>query len=64
MRFSIGGIFAKCTACKAEDFYPALDVTGDRRDVYVCAACRSEVVYSELIRGIAREAVQRAEKVA
>jgi hypothetical protein len=62
MRFSIGGIFAKCSACKAEDFFPAQAFTG-RRDVYVCAACSNQVVYSDLLAGIGKESVERAVKL-
>lgn len=60
MRFSIGGIFAKCAACKGDDFYPALALTPGRRDVYICVACDNEVEYSELVSRIGKEAVRRA----
>jgi hypothetical protein len=54
MRFSIGGIFAKCGACKCNDFYPALPLTSDTRDVFICVACGSQSVYSELVGQIAK----------
>jgi hypothetical protein len=49
MRFSIGGAFAKCSACQGEDFYPAFPLTPDRRDVLICARCDSQAVYAELV---------------
>jgi hypothetical protein len=55
MRFRIGGVFAKCSSCNGEDFYPALRLTADRRDVYVCAACENQVFYPELVERTRRE---------
>jgi hypothetical protein len=49
MRFSIGGAFAKCSACQGEDFYPAFPLTPDRRDVVICARCDSQAIYAELM---------------
>jgi hypothetical protein len=60
MRLSIGGIFAKCGACEGNDFYPALPLTSSTRDIFVCVACGSQSVYSELVAKIAKEAVRRA----
>ena len=60
MRFSIGGVFAKCPACKADDFYPALALTNGRRGVYICIACENEIIYSELRSQISKE-MRRAE---
>lgn len=62
MRFSIGGIFAACAGCRRQDFFPALALTAGRRDVYICAHCGHEAVYSELVREIGKEAVRRAEE--
>jgi hypothetical protein len=61
MRFSIGGIFAECAACGGQDFFPALALNAGRRDVYICARCSNETVYSELVGAIGKEAVRRAE---
>jgi hypothetical protein len=55
MRFRIGGVFAKCPACKADDFYPAMRLTADRRDVYICAGCENQVWYPELLERTRRE---------
>ena len=54
MRFSIGGAFAKCSACEGEDFYPAFPLTPDRREVVICARCDSQAVYAELVEGAQR----------
>lgn len=62
MRFSIGGIFAECAGCRRNDFFPALALTSGRRDVYICAHCGNEAVYSELVREMRREAARRAEE--
>lgn len=62
MRFSIGGIFAKCRACQGEDFYPALPLTADRRGVLICAACENQTVYAELVGQAEKEPVSRAER--
>jgi hypothetical protein len=60
MRFGIGGVFARCSACQGEDFYPAFPLTPDRRHVVVCAKCNNQSVYAELIR-TTRECIARAE---
>ena len=52
MRFRIGSVFAKCPRCQADDFYPAMRLTADRRDVYVCAACDNQVWYPELLERV------------
>jgi hypothetical protein len=50
MRFSIGGTFAACKGCGRQDFFPALaTIQKGRRDVFICAHCGNEAVYSELI---------------
>ena len=49
MRFRIGSVFAKCPRCQGDDFYPAMRLTADRRDVYICAACEIQVWYPELL---------------
>jgi hypothetical protein len=50
MRFSIGGAFAACKGCGREDFFPALaSISKGRRDVFICAHCGNEAVYSELV---------------
>lgn len=50
MRFSIGGAFAACKGCGREDFFPALaSISKGRRDVFICAHCGFEFVYSELV---------------
>ncbi len=55
MRFRIGSVFAKCPRCQADDFYPAMRLTADRRDVYICAACENQVWYPELVERARRE---------
>lgn len=50
MRFRIGGVFAKCSACNADDFYPAHPIAKGRRDIFVCAACGHETLHAELVR--------------
>ena len=50
MRFSIGGTFAACKGCGREDFFPALaTIQKGRRDVFICAHCGNEAVFSELV---------------
>lgn len=56
MRFSTKGVFAKCAMCRAEDFYPAMPATPDRRDVYVCVRCGHHQVYGELVRELSEKA--------
>ena len=55
MRFRIGGVFAKCNACNSDDFYPAMRLTADRRDVYICTACENQVFIPELVERARRE---------
>ena len=50
MRFQIGRVFARCSACQGEDFYPAFPLTADRRHVVVCGRCENQAVYDELVR--------------
>lgn len=52
----MGGTFAACSGCGREDFFPALAISSGRRDVFICAHCGSEAVYSELIRRLGTEA--------
>jgi hypothetical protein len=56
MRFRIGGVFAKCSSCQSQDFFPAFRLTADRKDVYVCAGCDSQVFYPELLERLRKEA--------
>jgi hypothetical protein len=58
MRLSIGGIFAACPACGAEDFQaPSVAAL---RDVLNCGGCGAAVLYGELLNQIAAQAVARA----
>jgi hypothetical protein len=49
MRFGNGRKFAACSGCGREDFFPALALSSGRRDVFVCAHCGNEFLYSELV---------------
>jgi hypothetical protein len=60
MRVSIGGVCAKC-ACGGHEFFPALPVTEDRRNMVICVDCASETRYGALIEQIGKEAVRRAQ---
>ena len=55
MRFSIGGTYVACAGCGREDFFPALAISSGRRDVFICAHCGNEAVYSELVRRAGNE---------
>jgi hypothetical protein len=62
MRFSIGGAFAACKGCGGQDFFPALaTIQKGRRDVFICAQCGYEFVYSELIGRPGAKAPRAAE---
>jgi hypothetical protein len=49
MRLGFGGVFAKCSACQGEDFYPAFPFTPDRREVMVCVHCENQALYGDLV---------------
>ncbi|HEX6267809.1 MAG TPA: hypothetical protein VFZ81_13055 [Burkholderiales bacterium] len=62
MRFRIGGTFAECAACRRHDFFPALALNAGRRDVYICAHCGNEALYSELLSRMGKESARPADE--
>lgn len=59
MRISIGGIFAKCSACGGDDFAPSHPLGGGG-DLLGCARCGAQEAYEDLLCRIGKEAVTRA----
>lgn len=60
MRFGNGRGFAACSGCGREDFFPALALSSGRRDVFVCAHCGNEFLYSELLERAGKQAAENS----